>query len=60
MRVKPMTAWRAVLSNTIFLAICLLLVPSVSLAKAIESNGFEKKDLVTTSDFIEYAKSTEL
>lgn len=59
MNVKPMAAWRAVLFNTIFLTICLLLVPAIGQAKAKASAGFEKKDLVTVADFIEYAEVTK-
>jgi len=59
MSVKPMAAWRAVLFNTIFLTICLLLVPAIGQAKAKESAGFEKRNLVTTADFIEYAEATQ-
>jgi len=60
MKVKPMAAWRAVLFNTIFLAICLLLVPTISQAKAKDSTGFEKSKLVTSKDFIEYAAIHEV
>jgi len=59
MSVKPMAAWRAVLFNTLLFTICLMLVPAIGLAKAVESNGFEKKDLVTTRDFIEHAEATQ-
>ena len=59
MSVKPMAAWRAVLFSTLLLTICLMLIPAVGLAKAVESNGFEKKDLVTTRDFIEHAEATQ-
>ncbi|MDX2418289.1 MAG: tetrathionate reductase family octaheme c-type cytochrome [Xanthomonadales bacterium] len=60
MSVKPMAAWRAVLFNTLLLTICLMLIPAVGLAKVVESNGFEKKDLVTTRDFIEHAEATQV
>ena len=59
MNVKPMAAWRAVLFNTILLTLCLLLIPAIGQAKAKASAGFEKKDLVTTADFIEYAEVTQ-
>ncbi|MGB5485935.1 MAG: tetrathionate reductase family octaheme c-type cytochrome [Lysobacterales bacterium] len=59
MSVKPMAAWRAVLFNTILLTICLMLIPAVGLAKVQASSGFEKKDLVTTRDFIEHAEATQ-
>jgi len=59
MNVKSMAAWRAVLFNTILLSICLILIPAIGQAKAKATAGFEKKDLVTTADFIEYAEQTE-
>ena len=59
MKVQPKAAWRAVFFNTIFLTICLLLIPAIGQAKAKTTAGFEKKDLVTTADFIEYAEETE-
>ena len=55
-----MAAWRAVLFNTIFLTICLLLIPAIGQAKAKAAAGFEKKDLVTTADFIEHAEITQV
>lgn len=59
MKVKPMAAWRAVLFNTIFLTICLVLMSATVQAKVQASSGFEKKNLVTAQDFIEYAEATE-
>jgi len=59
MKVKPMAAWHAALFNAIVLTICLALIPSIGLAKVQPSSGFEKKDLVTAQDFIEYAEATE-
>jgi octaheme c-type cytochrome (tetrathionate reductase family) len=59
MKFKSMAAWRAVLFNTFFLTICLLLIPAIGQAKAKATAGFEKKDLVTTADFIEYAEVTK-
>ncbi len=60
MPVKPMVAWRAAFLNTFFLAVCLLLFPAISQAKAAASHGFEKSDLVTTGDFMEYAAIHEV
>ena len=59
MRVKPMAAWHAVLFNAIVLTICLMLVPTLGMAKARDTSGFEKNKLVTVSDFIEYAEATQ-
>ena len=59
MKVKPMAAWHAALFNAIVLTICLALIPSIGLAKVQPSSGFEKKDLVTAQDFIEYAEATK-
>jgi len=60
MKVKPMAAWHAALFTTIFLAIGLLVVPTLGLAKAKASAGFEKRDLVTVQDFIEHAEVTNV
>ena len=60
MRIKPMTAWHAVLFSALILAICLFLFPSLSLAKTKDFSGYEKSRLVTTSDFIEYAAIHEV
>ena len=59
MKSKPMAAWHAVLFNAIILTICLMLIPTLGMAKARESGGFEKSKLVTVQDFIEYAEATK-
>ena len=60
MKVQSRAAWYAGLSHLILLAICLLLFPVLSQAKAKASHGFEKRDLVTTNDFVEYAAIHEV
>jgi octaheme c-type cytochrome (tetrathionate reductase family) len=60
MKAKPMAAWHAALSITLFFSICLLLSPAISHARSTGLNGLEKSDLVTTRDFIEYAVINEV
>ena len=60
MRAKFVAAWPAVLLNIAIPALCLLLFPMTSFAKANSSNGFEKSKLVTTADFVEFAAIHEV
>ena len=60
MKVQSRAAWYAGLSHLTLLAICLLLFPVLSQAKAKVTHGFEKRDLVTTNDFVEYAAIHEV
>ena len=60
MKANSKAAWYAGLSHLTLLAICLMLFPVISQAKAKATHGFEKKDLVTTTDFVEYAAIHEV
>ena len=60
MKAKSMAAWRVALLNTAVFALCLTLFPMTGLAKAKAVDGFEKTNLVTVADFIEYAECNEV
>ena len=60
MKSKFMATWRVVLFNTSVLTFCLLLFPMMSYAKAKPVDGFEKTNLVTIADFIEYAECNQV
>jgi octaheme c-type cytochrome (tetrathionate reductase family) len=60
MKRTPVAAWHAALFNTFILAISIILLPAASQAKSTGIHGFEKGDLVTSGDFIEYAAIHEV
>ena len=60
MKTKFVVAWRVALFNTAVLTLCLTLFPMTGLAKAKAVDGYEKSNLVTVADFIEYAECNEV
>jgi len=60
MKSKTAVALRATLLNTAILTLCLLLIPVTGQARAKAVSGFEKANLVTVADFIEYAECNEV
>ncbi len=60
MKAKPMAAWHAALFNTILCVVFVMSLPAITQAKSREINGFEKTELVSTGDFIEYAAIHEV
>jgi len=60
MKAKPVAAWHAALFSTILSVFFVIALPAIAQAKTQKISGFEKSDLVTTSDFIEYAAIHEV